>query len=68
MRSIEERRAVARRVFEALCAYYPDRYITFIERPGTAVPSSASPVQADFTQQSPERSIPECPVPDRSVG
>jgi hypothetical protein len=54
MRSIEERRAVARRVFEALCARYPDRYIAFIERPGTEEPCSQIPTQADLTQQSGE--------------
>jgi hypothetical protein len=30
----EERRAVARRIFEALCEQYPDRYITLVEQPG----------------------------------
>jgi hypothetical protein len=32
----EERRVVARRLFEALCAYYPERYIVFVEQPTTA--------------------------------
>ena len=54
MLSIEERRAVARRVFQALCERYPDRHITFIERPGTEEPTSEGPTQADFTQASPE--------------
>jgi hypothetical protein len=54
MRSIEERRAVARRIFEALCEGYPDRYITFIERPGTEETSSERPTQADVIQGSPE--------------
>jgi hypothetical protein len=53
MRSIEERRAVARRVFEAL-ERYPDRYITFIEQPGIEEPSPEGPTQADFTQAAPE--------------
>jgi hypothetical protein len=30
----EERRAVARRVFAALCARYPERYVTLVEQPG----------------------------------
>lgn len=51
MRSIEERRAVARRVFEALCSHYPDRYITFIERPGSEEPSSEASAQADTTAE-----------------
>jgi hypothetical protein len=29
----EERRVVARRLFEALRVHYPNRYITLIERP-----------------------------------
>ena len=29
----EERRAVARRIFEALCEHYPDRYIALDEQP-----------------------------------
>ena len=32
----EERRVVARRLFEALCAHYPDRYIALVERPERA--------------------------------
>jgi hypothetical protein len=55
MRSIEERRAVARRVFETLCERYPDRYITFIERPGIEEPSPERPTQADFAEGAPER-------------
>jgi hypothetical protein len=31
---IEERRAVARRVFAALCAHYPERYVALVEQPG----------------------------------
>jgi hypothetical protein len=54
MRSIEERRAVARRVFEALCERYPDRYIAFVERPGTSKPTSEGPAQAYFTPAPPE--------------
>jgi len=30
----EERRAVARRIFEALCEHYPDHYIALVEPPG----------------------------------
>jgi hypothetical protein len=54
MRSIEERRAVARRAFEALCERYPDRYVTLIERPGTEEPGPDGPTQADFIQGVPE--------------
>jgi hypothetical protein len=32
--TIEERRAVARRVFAALCAHYPERYLALVEQPG----------------------------------
>ena len=32
----EERQAVARRIFEALCEHYPDRYIALVEQPGNA--------------------------------
>jgi hypothetical protein len=32
----EEQQAVARRIFEALCERYPDRYIALIEQPGNA--------------------------------
>jgi hypothetical protein len=32
--TIEERRAVARRVFAALCAHYPERYVALVEQPG----------------------------------
>jgi hypothetical protein len=32
----EERRAVARRIFEALCEYYPDHYIALVEQPGNS--------------------------------
>ena len=39
--TIEERRAVARRLFEALCAHYPDRYIALVEQPGSPNPSAA---------------------------
>jgi hypothetical protein len=30
----DERRAIARRVFAALCALYPDSYIALVEQPG----------------------------------
>ena len=32
--TIEERRAVARRVFAALCTHYPERYVALVEQPG----------------------------------
>ena len=35
-RTKEERQAIVRRVFEALCAHYPDRYVVLIEQPGDA--------------------------------
>ena len=31
--SRDERRAVAQRIFAALCAHYPDRHIALFERP-----------------------------------
>ena len=30
----DQRRAVARRVFAALCARYPERYVALVEQPG----------------------------------
>jgi hypothetical protein len=52
---MEERRAVARRLFEALCAHYPDRYIALVEQPANANPTAkinswASPIPADYDQ------------------
>jgi hypothetical protein len=38
--TIDERRAVARRLYEALCAHYPDRYIALIEQPGSPNPTA----------------------------
>ena len=35
----EERQAVARRVFEALCTRYPDRHIVLFGQPGCAEPT-----------------------------
>jgi hypothetical protein len=32
--TIDEQRAVARRVFAALCAHYPERYVALVEQPG----------------------------------
>ena len=32
--TVEERRAVARRVFAALCTHYPERYVALVEQPG----------------------------------
>ena len=40
--TIEQRRAVARRLFEALCAHYPDRYIALIEQPGSPNPTATA--------------------------
>ena len=40
-----ERQVVARRIFEALCTHYPDRYIALFEQPGCAeasVPDTSS--------------------------
>jgi hypothetical protein len=41
--SRDERRAVAERIFAALCAHYPDHYIALFERPqlGTNSPEPA---------------------------
>jgi hypothetical protein len=36
----EERQAVARRVFEALRARYPDRHIVLVGQPGCAEPTT----------------------------
>ena len=38
----EERLFVARRIFEALCAHYPDRYIALVDRPKSAEPSPSA--------------------------
>jgi hypothetical protein len=32
--TIEQRRAVARRLFAVLCAHYPNRYVALVEQPG----------------------------------
>ena len=40
----EERQVVARRIYEALCAQYPDRYIALVEQPGSPEVSAT----ADF--------------------
>jgi hypothetical protein len=32
--TMEERRAVARRVYAALCAHFPERYVALVEQPG----------------------------------
>jgi len=37
--SKDERRAVAQRIFAALCAHYPDRYIALFERPQIGISS-----------------------------
>ena len=41
-RTKEERQAVARRIFEALCKHYPDRYIALVEQPGNIGLTSAA--------------------------
>ena len=56
----EERRAVACRIFEALCKQYPDRYIAFVESTESAgltadVAQSAGGA-ATIAGASPERS------------
>jgi hypothetical protein len=45
--SKDERRVVAQRIFAALCAHYPDRYIAFVEQPGHAGPSTAAAASAN---------------------
>jgi hypothetical protein len=42
--TIDERRAVARRAFAALCAHYPERYVALVEQPG---PNPASTTFVD---------------------
>ena len=37
-RTREERQIIARRIFEALCERYPDRYIALVERPKSTEP------------------------------
>lgn len=44
----EERQAVARRIFEALCERYPDRYIALVEQPGNA---GVTPTTAQSTTE-----------------
>jgi hypothetical protein len=48
----EERQTVARRVFEALCAHYPDRHIVLVEKPGSpdaeARPTTPEPLASGF--------------------
>jgi hypothetical protein len=38
----EERRAIARRIFKALCKHYPDCYIALVEQPGNAGPTATA--------------------------
>jgi hypothetical protein len=38
-RTREERQAIARRIFEALCKHYPDRYVALVEQPGSTEPT-----------------------------
>ena len=60
----EERRVVARRLFEALCAHYPDRYVALIERPERAKltivgGTAASTIAAPLARPDQLRSYPE---------
>jgi hypothetical protein len=41
----EQRRAVARRIFDALCEHYPDRYIALVERPKNTDDASSAAAQ-----------------------
>jgi hypothetical protein len=53
----DERRAVARRIFEALCAQYPDRYIALVEQPGRAEPDVPADTEPGEIQTSPAHLI-----------
>jgi hypothetical protein len=44
-RTKEERQAVARRIFEALCTHYPDRYIVLEQPKGTANTANSATAQ-----------------------
>jgi hypothetical protein len=50
----DERRAIAQRIFAALCAYYPDRHIALFERPQADI-SSAERVVANTSVAPPAR-------------
>jgi hypothetical protein len=54
-RTREERQVIARRVFEALCEHYPDRYIAFIERPGSSEATVPEPIVDSATAADRER-------------
>jgi hypothetical protein len=43
----DERRAVARRIFQTLCEHYPDRYIALVDQPGNAC-LTATPTQSEI--------------------
>ncbi len=50
---IEDRRIVAKRLFDALCAAYPDKYITLIQPRGVAdLPAP------DVTAAAPQERVP----------
>jgi hypothetical protein len=49
----EERQVVARRIFEALCTHYPDRYIALFEQPGSAEASVPDTSSANTIANSP---------------
>ena len=54
--SKDARRAVAQRIFAALCAHYPDRHIALIERPQADI-SSAERVVANAAVAPPARGV-----------
>ena len=49
----EDRRVVARRLFEALCAHYPDKYIALIQPRDVA--NEPSPAEAGLAVVPPPR-------------
>jgi hypothetical protein len=57
-RTREERQVIARRIFEALCERYPDRYIALVGQPGSTEPTvldatalSSANAMTDFFDQ-----------------
>ena len=52
--SQDERRAVAQRIFEALCAHYPEHYVALIESEvGASSPERASTRQSAGSNEDP---------------
>ena len=49
-RTREERHVIARRIFEALCEHYPDRYVALVEQLGSTelTPSSTRSSESSF--------------------